>query len=196
MCHLRSLYTHTHTHTHTHTTSPWPPRGLGDSCLPGLDLVPQRLYSAHHGTHLPFPASDNIGRGEENGAPGCLQGAPSLPNRAERRGSPTTPMRHPASCSPPGIPLPLTPGPCHPLYPGQVSAGKRTCQDLHLAGVFLPRCQPPVLRPTCLLPARQLSGWDLSVHLPQSPLFRKWEGTEEVLQRRAPGAGLLAWGSG
>lgn len=87
-------------------------------------------------------------------------------------------------------PPPPTLGPCHPLYPGQVSAGKGTCQDLHLAGVFLPRCQPPVLRLTCLLPARQLSGWDLSVHLPHSPLLRKWEGAEEVLQRRAPGPRL------
>ena len=100
-------------------------------------------------------------------------------------------MWHPASCSPPGIPPPPpTLGLCHPLYPGQVSAGKGTCQDLHLAGVFLPRCQPPVLRLTCLPPACQLSCWDLSVHLPHSPLLRKWEGAEEVLQRRAPGPGL------
>lgn len=86
-------------------------------------------------------------------------------------------------------------GPCHPLYPGQIPAGKGTCQHLHLAGVFLPRCQPPVLRLTCLLPARQLSGWDLGVHLPHSPLLRKEEGAEEVLQRRAPGSGLRVKGT-
>lgn len=187
---LSALNTHVRTRIYTHHLPPATPGARGQAsqaltwCLKGYTLPP-------NGTHLPFPASDNIGRGEENGAPGCLQGAPSLPNRAERRGSPATPCgtlpaAHPLEFHPP----PPTLGPCHPLYPGQVSAGKGTCQDLHLAGVFLPRCQPPVLRLTCLLPARQLSGWDLSVHLPHSPLLRKWEGAEEVLQRRAPGPRL------
>ena len=56
-----------HTCAHMHTTSPHPPGGPGHSCLPGLNLAPQRSHSAHQGTHLPFPASDNIGQGEENG---------------------------------------------------------------------------------------------------------------------------------
>ena len=84
-----------------------------------------------------------------------------------------------------------TPGPCHPLYPGQILAGKGTCQDLHLAGVFLPRCQPPVLKLTCLLPARQLSGWDLGVHL----LIGPFSGRRRE-QRKSCSEGLLAQGLG
>lgn len=182
-----------HTRAHTHHL-PHPPGGPGDSCLPGLNLAPQRSHSAHQGTHLPFPASDNIGQGEENGVPGCLQGAPSLPNRAERLGSRATPRWHPASCSPLEFP-PHHPGTLPSSLPRSDPSGQRDLPGPPPGRRVPPQVPAPVLRLTCLLPARQLSGWDLGVHLPHSPLLRKEEGAEEVLQRRAPGSGLAVKGT-
>lgn len=78
-------------------------------------------------------------------------------------------------------PLPFTGSPAQPLtsppgvphwdrgiHSAQVRSGwtEGCARTPHLAEPILPKCQLLVLRLTCLLPACQLSCWDLSSHFP------------------------------
>lgn len=166
---------HTCAHTRTLTTAP---RGdLGDSCPPGLDLVPRRPCSAHRGTHhLLFLPSVDTERERERGSqsPRVSPGRPHSPTIAEGMGSLAAPHTAPCPAAPlrgvpcwdPGTRSTQVGSEHRPSPPGGPAPG---------AEAYLPA-------------ARQPPRWDLSVHLPLGPLLRKWEGVEEVLQRGAPGS--------
>ena len=153
-------------HTHTHTTSPQLPRGArGQLLLQALTWCPigHTLPTRKPTTCLSPPLITQEGERETGcQSPRMSPESPSSPTTAEGLGSPTTPVWHPASCSPPGTPTGTLPS----TLPRSGLGGQRD-----LPGP--PSCQPPVLRLTCPLPARQLSGWDLRAHLPHGPVLGK-----------------------
>lgn len=132
----------------------------------------------HEGTHhLPFPTSDDTGRGEGNRVP--VSGCPQITHHSRGAGE---------ACYPHTAPYPAGPPWDSHWDPGQVWVGRRNGQDPPTP--LAPQAQSPVLRLTHLLPARQLSSWDLSVCLSHGPLLRK---QEEVGGSRGSSAARGSW---
>lgn len=92
------------------------------------------------------------------------------------------------ACYPHTAPYPAGPPWDSHWDPGQVWVGRRNGQDPPTP--LAPQAQSPVLRLTHLLPARQLSSWDLSVRLSHGPLLRK---QEEVGGSRGSSAARGSW---